>query len=55
MLSPSRRKGKDEKRSVRAGWFQRKAKRSFYQAVMSFRSDRINVRDDYVVEAEDVR
>ena len=38
-----------------AGWFQRKAKRTFYQTVMNFKSDRISVADDYEVDAADIR
>ncbi|HKW90096.1 MAG TPA: hypothetical protein VJN21_15195 [Candidatus Acidoferrales bacterium] len=37
-----------------AGWFQRKAERSFYETVMQMRSDRIRVVDDYVVEPVDI-
>lgn len=38
-----------------AGWFEREAERSFYQTVMRIRSDRVNVRDDFEVNAADVQ
>jgi putative transposase len=38
-----------------AGWFQRKAKKSFYHTVMRFPSNRVNVMDDYVVAPADIR
>ena len=38
-----------------AGWFHRKAERSFYETVMRIPSDRIKVMDEYVVEPGDTR
>src|SRR5579864_6642489 len=38
-----------------AGWFQRTAKKPFYQMVMQTRSDRIRVLDDYAVDLVDTR
>ena len=38
-----------------AGWFQRKADKSFYETIMRIPSDRIKVMDDYVVEAAKIR
>jgi len=34
-----------------AGWFERKAARSFFQTVMGFRSDKLNVPDDFEVRS----
>ena len=38
-----------------AGWFEREAGRPFYETVMNIRSDRVNVLDDFQVDAEDIR
>ena len=37
-----------------AGWFQRKAEKSFYQTVMQVRSERIRLVDDYLVDVGDI-
>jgi putative transposase len=37
-----------------AGWFERRADKSFYRTVMSFRSDRITAPDDFAVDPADV-
>jgi len=37
-----------------AGWFEKKSHKSFYRTVMSFRSDRITVPDDFAVDPADV-
>ncbi len=34
-----------------AKWFERKADAAFYKRILSLRSDRVNVPDDYVVDA----
>ncbi len=36
------------------GWFQRNARRSFYETVMRMSSDGINVRDDFIVSQADI-
>jgi putative transposase len=38
-----------------AGWFEREAEKPFYQTVMRVRSDRVNVRDDFNVNPEDIQ
>lgn len=38
-----------------AGWFEREAKRPFYQTVMRIPSDRVKVMDDFTVDPADIR
>ncbi len=35
-----------------ASWFEQNADRSFYNTVMNFKTDRVNVRDDFMPEWE---
>lgn len=37
-----------------AGWFQRKAKRSFYETVMRMRTEGVRIEDDFVVSPKEI-
>jgi len=38
-----------------AAWFESNAERSFYQTVLRFRSDRIQIMDDFTINPADVQ